>query len=597
MTGPGARWVRPNDTARQPNAYCVFDCEAFRAPGRWGEEQTFRLAVARWVDRVANDLPWNTPETLETTSADDLWAWISRRAKRHNRLVCVAHNAAYDLRISAAIPTLAGLGWTLHPPMMGPRGTAFRFTDRRWSLVIIDSLNWLPKKLEVIGELLGRPKLDLPADDAPEEVWFDRCRRDVDILWEAWMRLAGWVQGSDLGTWQRTGAGQAMTAWRHRHLTHRVLIHRDEEARTAERDGAWCGRAEAWRIGRFTAGPYDEWDQRTAYGRIMAECDVPTVLRQHLVEPSARTLSVVRRRSAVLARVLVRTETPCVPYRTSERIIWPVGEFATTLWDHEWALVEESGGTVDVQEAWTYDRAPALRDFAGWAIGLMDPAGDGFDPVVALAAKHFLRAIVGKFGSRYWDWAHQGPSPEPELSLTRHIDPAHPETRWQVTVAGQWFFQGPVLDGQRACPQLMSWIQAETRVRLWRQMLQVGTEHVLYVDTDGMILTPAGSYRMTTLADPRWALKSTWDDVEIVATRQLVLDGRLKAAGIPRSAVRTGRNTWSGEVWPEMMTSLSRGEADIVKIRHGKWHLNGNENRRRVGPSGKTFPHTIRNDR
>lgn len=585
--------MRSNDTARQPNAFCVFDCEAFRTPGRFGEIQTFRLAVARWRDRHANDCPWNPPETFQTTDPGALWLWISRRAKRHERLVCVAHNAAYDLRVSEAIPRLAALGWALDPPLVGPRGTTLRFTYKRYGITVIDSLNWLPAKLEEIGPMVGAVKAPLPADDAPESEWFERCRGDVDILDAAWMRLMGWVESDDLGTWQRTGAGQAMTVWRHRFLSHRVLIHRDEPARAAEREGAWCGRAEAWRVGRFTAGPYDEWDLKTAYGRIMADCEVPTVLRQHVVQPTARALSAARRRHAVLARVHVTTDVPCVPHQAPERIWWPVGRFRTTLWDHEWALVEAHGGTVEVEEAWIYDRAPALQRFARWAMALTDPQAEGFDPVVGLAAKHMLRAIVGKFGSRFWNWEPQGPSPEPELQLILRVDPTDPECRWQLTVAGQWYWQGPPADSEQSCPQIMSWIQAETRRRLWEGMQRAGTGNVLYVDTDGMIVTPAGSHRMAMWDNDCWRVKSTWDDVEILATRRLILDGKLRASGIPLTAQRIGRRTWKGEVWPELLTSLRRGEPDRIVVRQGIWHLNDNEFRRCVGLRGSTAAYGV----
>lgn len=588
-----AHWLKQNDTARQPNGFCVFDCEAVRTPTPTGEVQTFRLAVARWADRISNDLPWNPPKTIEVTEPAALWKWISGRSNHHARLVCVAHNAAYDLRVAAAVPHLTALGWALEPPTIGPRGTAFRFTRHKHSIIIIDSLNWLPKKLEVIGEQLGIPKPELPADDAPEAVWFDRCRADVDILWVAWMRLMDWVQTENLGTWQRTGAGMAMTTWRHRFKTDRILVHRDDEARTAEREGAWCGRAEAWQLGRFTQGPYDEWDLRTAYGRIMLDCEIPTVLRRHVVKPTTRALSLARRRSAVLGRVKVVTDSPCVPHRASERVWWPVGRFRTTLWDHEWALVEEAGGTVEVEEAWVYDRAPALRDFAAWCIQRADPHADGFDPVIGLAAKHFLRAIVGKFGTRFWEWVPQGPSPEPELSLTRRVDPRDPTSQWQITVNGEWFFQGPDSDSEHSCPQIMSWIMAETRVRLWRAIQIAGPGNVIYVDTDGMIVTPAGSHRMAEWANPNWATKATWDDVEIVATRRLVLNGGLRASGIPRSATQAGERTWKADVFPGFVTSLLRGESDRIVVRKGVWHLNNREFRRCATYGTATAPFAV----
>lgn len=586
-------WVRRNDTARQPNAHLVFDTEAFRTVTPSGETQTFRCAVAAFTHRLTNADPWEPTKWARFESAEDLWGWVHRLKKGHGRIVVVAHNLAYDVRISAAMPILTGLGWTMEPPNIGPHRATFRFTMGRRSLVMIDSLNWLPYGLEKVGALAGHPKLPLPADDDSAEDWFARCTRDVEILHDAWFRILRWVEKEDLGTWQRTGAGMAATAWRHQHLTHRVWVHPFPAVRAAEREAAWCGRAEAWKVGVLPGGPWCEWDLRAAYGRIMAECEVPTIFRRRLERPSAKSLCVARRGHAVLGRVKVTTESPCVPYRGNGRVLWPVGTFETVLWDHEWALVEEAGGTVDVAEAWIYDRGPALRDFAEWGLSWVDPGRPDWDPIIALTAKHFLRAIVGKFGTRYWDWVESGEPPEHEFALVRNLDPTHPECKWGFTLGGQHYLQGPVTDSDQSCPQLLSWIQAETRVRLWRAIQRVGAEHVAYVDTDGLIVDQAGDHAMATWGDDRWGAKGTYDSVEILATRRIVLNGVLKASGVPKGAAQRPDGTWEADLWPEMATSLRRRENDQVRIRKGRWSLSGIEFRRRVDGAGNTYPHSI----
>lgn len=573
-------WLRGNDSSRQPNSWVAFDCEARRARDRRGETQTFRLAVAEWHHRISNDLRWEPPTRQEFTAPADLWRWVAARTAYHQRVIVVAHNIAYDLRVTRALEELAALGWTPEPPMISEGRVMFRFRRGRKRLVCVDSMNWWPWGLAHIGQAIGLSKVDLPDDDDSDEAWWKRCHRDVDILAAAWGALLDWAQGEDLGTWKPTGAGQAMTAFRHKHLSHQILCHQDPPARVAEREAAWCGRAEAWQHGKLTGGPFTEWDMTTAYCRIMEECDVPTQLVRHTSSRRLWERSVAVSGQAGIARVSVDTETPVVPHRGPEGVSWPVGRFDTTLWDHELALVDAHGGSWDFQEGWVYLCAPALRDFALWCRGILDAHPGTVDEAVRLAVKHFSRAIVGKFGSRHWDWVDWGPAPDSRLELSHGGDPDLAGSNLTLWCGGRWLVQGPTVDSERSVPQVWSWIQAETRVRLWRLMLAAGLEQVVYCDTDGVIVTPAGHEALVAADVDGVRPKSEYRQVEILGTRQLILDQRLKAAGIPKGAVPAGRNRWSADVWTQPATALLRGETDRVTIKRRTYRLVGGDHRR-----------------
>lgn len=589
-------WLRRNDTARQPNSWIVFDCEARRAATRVGETQTFRLAVGEWRWRYANDCPWEKPERAEFESPADLWRWVAGRFRHQERTVVVAHNIAYDLRVSNAVAELAELGWEAEPPMIADGRVLFRFRYKRRRLVCVDSMNWWPAGLAKVGEALGLPKLELPDDDDTPGAWWARCHRDVDILSEAWGRLVDWIGHADLGTWKPTGAGQAMTVFRHKHMTHRILVHSDAAGREAEREAAWCGRAEAWRHGTLSGGPFVEWDMTTAYCRVMEECDVPVQLVRHTAGARLWGRAVAVSGQAGIARVKVSTETPVVPHRGPEGVSWPVGTFETTLWDHELALVDETGGTWEFLEGWIYRTAPALAEFARWCRAHLDADAGAVDPVIALAVKHFTRAIVGKFGSRYWEWEHFGPAPEPGLALFRWSEKARPERTLGLFLGGEWYVQGPMVDSETSVPQVWSWIQAETRVRLWRLMCAAGLDEVAYCDTDGVIVTPTGSRNLAAADLPGVRPKAEYADLEILGTRQLIQNGRLKAAGIPKGAVRAGGTKWVADVWTQPATALLHGETDRVTIRRRTFRLVGNDHRRIRVDGGTTEPVRVGED-
>lgn len=587
MTG-GGWWVKPNEATRFPNRYIIFDSEARRHPTAKGETQTFRCAVAVLHHRETNGDEWEAARWAEFDSADGLWDWVSRKAGGRGRTVVVAHNVSYDAQLTSVMTLLPAHGWVMEPPSITPDRLVLRFKRGSARILLIDSLQWLPKSLDAIGEAMGLRKRPLPADDDPEATWLDRCRRDVDILSQAWMRLMGWAQSADLGNWQSTGAGMAMTVWRHRFLKQRVLIHHDDAARQAEREAMWAGRAEAWRHGPVEGGPFVEWDLRTCYGQITADRDVPTIFRRHAVEPSLRALYLARRRSAVLARVSVDTETPCVPCRGPDGILWPVGRFETILWDVELDLLDAAGSTYQPHEMWVYDRGPALKGFADWALGIVRAGPGDVDPVVQIAVKHMTRALAGKFGGRYWEWVGVGDSPEPDGRLGRWVDRADPAVNRYLSLNGRLFVNGPLQDSDQSCPQILSWIQAETRARLWAGMERVGADHLAYVDTDGMIVDRAGHRIMSDWGSPLWREKGRWDDLEILGPRRLVTDGKLRASGIPRGALPVGNGRWAGDLWRSQVQAFEQGNDGTVSIRRRLFKLGTKDFRRCSVAGGRT---------
>lgn len=585
---PGGWWLHPNEGSRAPNAHVVFDCESYRNQSPAGERHTFRLAIAMAVRRDRSEDPWRPRQEATFHDPQSLWEWVAGFAKRNGRTIVVAHNLAYDLRVSRALTILPAMGWTPKPPMLDRNRVLFKWAKGDRTLVMVDSFNWLPAPLHEIGARLGVAKGDLPADNADMATWLTYCRRDVEILFDAWMRLVDFVKRENLGVWRPTGAGQAMNAYRHRFMRHRMLVHDDQDARTAEREAAWAGRAEAWRHGVITDGPFAEWDYQLGYANIMRECFIPTIYRGKATNRSRWQRWWSNPRFAFLLRCTVTTEVPCVPCSHGGGILWPIGTFPTVLWGHEANLVLESGGRVDVQEAFIYDRQPALRDFAEWCIGYLSRSGTEADPICQLAVKHFTRSIVGKFGTRYRDWQLVGDDDNDTLRLWSVVDSSNPDAGNLLQLGRRIFQQGPYQESAQSIPQVLSWIQAEMRVRLWRAMTTAGLEHVIYCDTDGLITDGEGTNTLRLVGIHGLRVKRQWESLEVMGPRQLVLDGRIRASGIPSKGQWQDGNRWTAEAWEEMTTSIRHGDAGSVRVRPRTYTLSGSERRRMFLPGGFT---------
>lgn len=592
LTAP-AHWIRANHVNRQPKCWVYLDTEAVITVDGDTQIQRWRLAVTAHDHRRGSHDDWREPEWAVHATPDDLWGWIDARARIGERMVVVAHNLAYDLRISDVFTHLPARGWTLDRIRLDAEQAQCRWRNGRRTILMIDSLSWFPVALEQIGNDLGIEKPALPDDGDPDAAWVDRCTQDVNILRIAWRRVLAWLHDDDIGNWQPTGAGQAWSAWRHRFMDHKVLVGDDQQLRELERRATWAGRSEAWRHGKQRAGPYTEWDLETAYLAIMRDCQIPVRPLAPAPEFDRESIEHFMSVACVLATVDVETDVPVVPCESPHGIYWPVGRFTTTVWDPELALLFAADAKVTVRAAYVYRRRPALQQFAQWLWPMVQPEYAEVDPIIHRVAKHWSRVIVGRFGVRYSTWEPYGETPQPSVGL-QNVSDLRDDTVWRMLSVGDRVLrESETLEGENAVPSVMGWIMSETRARLWRALAAAGTENVLHCDTDGLLVNEAGSDRLAVSGQPGLRVKSQWRSAEVFGPRQIVLEGQLRAPGVPKRARRVGLNTWSGERWQGLATSLRAGTADRVNVQRATIRLLSTDHRRVHVRGGRTAPFTI----
>lgn len=585
-----AHWVTPNHQTRVPRAFIYLDTEAHRARSGRREVQTFRLAVAAYDAKRKDREGWRERQWGSFVDVGSLWEWVTAHCGHRARTVLVAHNLAYDMRIADAFTELPRLGWEFVAGRVDDGQAWFVWRNGDRTLACVDSTSWVPVSLARLGQAVDVRKLDLPDEEDSTEAWFARCTRDVEILADVWRRLMAWVESDDLGNWKLSGAGQSWAAYRHRFMSHKLLVHEDDDARAAERAASHTGRCEAWQHGKLTAGPYTEWDFHCAYATIGRDCLVPIKLAGELVRPNLVTVLTASLERAVLCEVEIETSVPVVPFRDDDGIRWPTGVFRTTLWSNELDVALAHGADVRVLRAWVYRRAPALRDFCAWVLTGLDGSRGVVDPVVVLALKHWSRALIGRTAARWSRWETCGSRETVDVSLGKVHDVSAGEVYQLMQLGTQLIRQVGAPDNPHAMGAILSWVMAESRCRLWAVMTSAGLSNVVYCDTDSVIVNPEGSERLRTAAFPGLRVKGEWRDIEIRGPRQIIPGARLRAAGVPVGAVRTGEDTWEADVWSGLARGLASGDARSVEVARRTFHLPGVDRRRRHVASGLTVP-------
>lgn len=568
----------------------MFDTESQVVVDNRGPTQVWRCGVAVHCHRKEGKDEYRDDEWGEFSTPQELWSWIDARTRADTRTVVVAHNLAYDLRISDAFSTLGDLGWRLDRVRLDGDTTTVRWRRGSSTILGVDSMSWFPVALDVVGQELGVRKVRLPKPDAPIEAWLHRCRVDVQILRDAWMRIVRWLREFDAGTWQPTGAAMSWTVWRHKFYTHKVLVDDDEPLRELEREAVWTGRCEVWRHGAQHDGPYAEWDYSASYLRIAHDTELPTRVVGKVNAPRWSEVERWLTTSCVLATVSISTDVPCLPARSAHGIYWPTGTFQTTVWGPELAIAAGVASSFVVDSAVIYSRAPILRAFAAWSLPIIESGGENVDPVVARVVKHWSRALIGRFGVRYRTWDPFGEAPVSGVLAGDAHDLDTGERFRVLHVNGETLREGELVEGENAVPAVMGMVMSEARARLWHTMGVAGFENVVYVDTDGLVVNDAGSRRLEQARLPGLRIKGVYGSVEAWGPRQCVFGDQVRVAGVPRRARRTDRRTFTGEVWPALGTSLGRGESASVRTAVRTMTVRGVDHRRRHLRDGTTAP-------
>jgi len=556
------------------------------------EVQSWSMGAAvRW----RRDLRDNQRREAETfSSAYDMWLWIDGFCRKGMRTVAMAHNLGYDVRIAQVLDILPKLGWVLEWCNLDRNVSAMTWRSDHGTLVLADLYTWLPMPLQKVGELLDLPKLQMPHPNASKDRWERYCLRDAEIVAAAMGELVDFIDTEQLGNWQPTGAGMSYATWRHKFMTHKVLVHDHEDVIAAERAAMHTGRAEAWRHGNLSGEVWTEADMRTAYTHIAAESELPTKYKFTTGAITTRQYEELSSRYRVLCLCDVSTDLPVVPYHNGERTLWPVGRFTTWLWDVEVNELLGEGQGVRILRSHVYTKAPILGDWAHWVLGIVNAERDSVSPVVRAYAKHCGRALIGRLALRAPRWEVYGGNPGGEVGISHDVDYASGQVRRMMHVGDRTLVETERVEGRDSLPQVTGWIMAECRVRLHWAMRAAGYENLAHVDTDSVLVNKQGLINLRgaygAAWGPMWQVKGSWSGLTVFGPRNLRAGRERKVAGVPRSAREVAPNVFVGEQWRGLAADVESGRHGAVTVSEATWTVKRSDPRRADAPgvTGRT---------
>ncbi|MEM4445658.1 MAG: DNA polymerase [Thermofilum sp.] len=440
-----------------------------------------------------------------------------------------------------------------------------KFKSRKGSLLLVDFGNYFRTSLREIGKWAGVEKLSVDFERAEENELSAYCKRDVEVLKTAFLKLLRFWTDGGYGEFKPTAAGLALAAFRHRFYSGGIYRHRVKEVNRLEMEAYRGGRTECWYVGKLPAGKYYLVDVNSIYSFVMRNFPYPVRLLYYAIKPERDKVEEWRKRFLLIARVTVEVSKPVVGIKRG-KLIFPIGAFEAVLTSPELDLVEKYGRIIEYAEVAVYEPAFIFQQYVDHFYKMKQEAERRGDKAMRAFAKLLLNSLYGKWGQRTRKWEKWGWVQQPTWEIL-DVYGSSPQERDVVAIIGHDVYRLSKTEefSSHSVPAIAAFVTAYARCYLWQLIEQAGEENVYYMDTDSLLVNEAGLQRLKPLiGDWLGGLKveKEVEDGEILAPKHYRLGEVQKTKGLSPRARKVGENKYIDERFLKLRSLLRIGSVD-----------------------------------
>lgn len=513
-------YIKKAGRASAPNEIIVVDTETWHgdlARVAGGELHKLRLgcALGYRLERGRR----TRSERFTFTESHEFWDFVKERLNPRKTLWCFAHNAGYDLGVLGGWKIITSPEYEIATIAVGQQLLWIKGYWYGQALNFCDTGNYYHCSLESVGKAVGRPKMEMPPQSAPDRVWEEYCQNDVDVTADGLDMLIRFVRENELGPWAPSIAGLAFSAYRGRFMSRKILCHDYRDVISMERESYCGGVVDTHFVGRSPTSPVHEVDVCSMYPAMCLR-PVPYKFVNHAYAPRMERVDYFRDRYMMTAKVTVKTYDYAYPVKTNKGTIYPHGEYVTTLAHPELMLAHDRGHIRKIHHLAWYESGTVLesymRFFASKKIDYKAAGNDAFSTI----AKYYANSLYGKFGQMSPGWERWGEDALRKLEEKHGLKPgaleytydrppeleSH-EEEWhciphgvRARVRDYWGFvevQTGKHESRDSVPAIAATITSYARVYL-RECQEIAGDHDwFYSDTDSLWVSAAGLDRLT----------------------------------------------------------------------------------------------------
>ena len=419
-------------------------------------------------------------------SAAGINGYIQEMGLRYKYLHVVGHNIFFDLQAAGTFAFLTSEGWALN--FYYDKGLTYILKCERSGvqMTFISSTNWFDQSLKSLGKVVGLEKLDYDFKHPDADKEKEYCYRDVEILVLAFRYYLQFITDNRFGKLCLTKASQAFTAYRFRFNDGKIFIHKHTDSHALERAAYMGGRTECFFIGECKGGPFQTMDVNSMYPFVMKKYRYPVKLLRYAHSPTLQFIKEVLPRYGVIAEVTLQTDDPAYAVRHKGKTVFPIGRFVTSLCTEGLKYAIARGHVHEVHRASIYQMADIFTKYVDYLYKMKGRYSRAKNETMVMLTKYMLNGLYGKFAQLEIinEKEDIGPSEDYSREVIFNLVSGHNTviTRLMNTE----ITQRTGGEGKNSNVAIAAHITENARFVLWEIIKPLGTDKVLYCDTDSI---------------------------------------------------------------------------------------------------------------
>lgn len=541
---------------------------------------------------------------------------LDNYVKKGESVTVYSHNCFYDLVVTQGITALTAMGYRVMS--FFEKGLTFflkmQLIEKEKIIKTLDfvsTTNYFSTSLNKLAKTFGFPdKLEFDYNNGSIEDAIIYCKRDVEIIKLAMESFREMVKDEDFGTLKPTIAGQAYAAYRHSFMNAEIFIHNNDKATEIEREGYYGGRVECFRIGTYT-GEFYKTDVNSMYPYVMRNFTYPIKLASYRKKGTIRNLrQLIKNGFGVIARVKLKTDKPNLPYRSKEKLIFPIGEFIATLPTPELEYCLKFNLITEVYENSIYYMDYIFKDYIDYFYHKRLQAKAAGDDVRTNMYKLFLNSLYGKFGQKSESWERIGDERPDKVQVLVVKNTDGTKDIYKI-FGGSIFKRIEEKESFNSFCAIAAHVTSYARMLLTSYLETASRKNVFYCDTDSIFTNSAGYKNLLNagfIDDKelgKLKLEETGTELEIYAPKDYSFNHHIKIKGVKKDKdgnipepkrIEEGKLVFECIQWHRLNGMLQKGIIDSYQNVVTEKKLNRVYNGGVIDNTGIVHPFIIDNE-
>jgi hypothetical protein len=553
------------------------------------------VGVAKYVHLNDTLQPENQQECVFYTVAD-FWSFVASVTHGRRETYMYAHNWSFDWPVLNGFASMTSLGYRLLSIVDASPPVILRYSNGREKITVIDTLNYYRTSLADIGIAVGLPKLSIDIDNVTVEQLTPYCRRDVEIVELAVIRLIQYLSENNISRLTHTVSSIALSAFIRRFCRYDIMIDGDVKRVKIARSSYFGGRTECFRLGAYS-GKFFLIDVNSMYPYVMRNHDYPVKAFAVWKRVRVSDLGVLCEKYCITALVKVSTNIPVFPVKIGGKTCFPIGEYLTYLSTPEILYGIENDLISEVVCVVAYQKARIFEDYVDYFYSQRQRHKQAGNETYQEFDKKLLNTLYGKFGQIGLEWVETDLQARGQCGRWTIIDNVAGKSVSYMEIEGVVYESKRESESRDSSPSIAAHVTAHARMHLQYTMDFVGSGHYYYCDTDSLLLDRHGyekikdSLNKTTLG--AWSLKGQYDKIDIRGLKDYKFGDEERIKGINRKAVRVSNGLYSQLQFSSLKGAIRSGDTTHPTIRRIEKRLKRKYDKGRVSQEGLVTPLVI----